>query len=125
MPSTLGTLVTANYLKTAPTTQISTRKLKPMVLIVTGLDSNYADPASLFSRTIRAIQQNVEVYAVFNPSGNYVTILVASDTTPQDNATDEANNNRDAYLEAVLAKGGITAEVWNADISGNSITYND
>lgn len=121
----VNTEVTANYLKTVPTTQISTRKLKPMVLIVSGLDSNYADPASLFSRTIRAIQQNVELYAVFNPSGNYVTILVASDTTPQDNATDEDNNNRDAYLESVLAKGGITGEVWNASINGSSINYND
>jgi hypothetical protein len=118
--------VAQNYLKTVPSTQFGTRKLKPLVIIVDSLSNNYTDSNSLFTRTIRALQQNVEVYAVFNPSGDYVTVLVASDTTPQDNLTDEANDNRDAYLELALSNAGIAgAEVWNAQINGNNINYND
>lgn len=118
--------VAQNYLKTVPTTQFGTRTLKPMLIYVNGLATNYTDSNSLFTRTIRAIQQNVELYAVFNPSGSWVLVLVASDTTPQDNLTDEANNNRDAYLELVLDRAGIAgAEVWNAQINGANINYND
>ena len=66
-----------------------------------------------------------ELYAVFEPQGDYVTVLVSSDTTPQDNTTDEVNNNRDAYLEERLLSGGITAIIWNANIYGANIGWND
>jgi len=131
MPSLIGNPnnvhdVAANYLLTDPTTQLGTRVLKPMLILINGLSTNASDANSLFTRTIRAIQQHVELYAVFNPSGSWVTILVASDTTPQDNTTDEANNNRNGYLEDVLAEAGIAnAEVWNASINGTNINYND
>jgi hypothetical protein len=126
MPSLIGNYVANNYLFSDPTTQLGTRKLKPMLIFVTGLATNAGDANSLFTRTIRAIQQNVELYAVFNPSGDWVTVLVASDTTPQDNTTDEDNNNRNEYLETALAEAGIAnAEVWNASINGNNINWND
>lgn len=125
MPSLIDSTLGQNYLKTVPSTQFGTRKLKPMVLYVTGVGTNYQNTDSLFSQTVRALQQNVELYAVFTPNSDRLTVLVASDTTPQDNATDEDNNNRDAYLELVLANAGVTAEVWNATIVGSSLNWND
>jgi hypothetical protein len=126
MPSLIGNYIAGNYLLSDPTTQLGTRVLKPLAVFVTGIGTNPANADSLFTRTVRALQQNVELYAVFNPSGDWLTVLVASDTTPQDNTTDEANNNRNAYLEDALLEAGISgSEVWNATINGNSISYND
>lgn len=125
MPSLIGNYVANNYLLSEPTTQLGTRVLKPMVLYVTGIATNPDTANSLFTRTVRALQQNVELYAVFTPDNNRLTVLVASDTTPQDNTTDEANNNRNAYLEIALSNAGITAEVWNASIVGSSLNWND
>lgn len=115
----------ANYLVALPTTQLGTRVLKPLVLYVTGVETNYENADSLFSKTVRALQQNVELYAVFTPNSDRLTVLVASDTTPQDNTTDEEDNNRNAYLEEVLSAAGVTAEVWNATINGSSLNWND
>lgn len=125
MPNLINTDLGQNYLKSQQSTQFGTRKLKPLVVIVSGLTANNGDSNSLFTRTIRALQQNVELYAVFEPQGDYVTVLVSSDTTPQDNTTDEVNNNRDAYLEERLLSGGITAIIWNANIYGANIGWND
>ena len=125
MPSLIGNYVAGNYLLSDPTTQLGTRKLKPLVLYVTGIGTNAADANSLFSRTVRALQQNVELYAVFNPNGDRLTVMVASDTTPQDNTTDEDNNERNGYLEDVLSDAGVTAEVWNATINGDSLNWAD
>ena len=125
MPSLIGNYIAGNYLLSEATTQLGTRKLKPLVLYVTGIETNSADANSLFSRTVRALQQHVELYAVFNPAGDRLTVMVASDTTPQDNTTDEDNNERNGYLEDALLEGGITAEVWNATINGSSLNWAD
>jgi hypothetical protein len=123
MPSLIGTTVTANYLKTQPTTRFGTRELAVVVLEVAGIGTNQNDANSLFTRAIRAIQQNVEVFGVFDPSGNFCTILVAADTMPQDEGDEAGDGNANSYLGSVLTAAGITGTVWNAEISGDNINY--
>jgi hypothetical protein len=123
MPSVLGTMITDNYLKTFPTTKFGTRELAVVVLEITNVQVDFEDPASLFSRSVRAIQQNVEVFAVFQPSGSRVTLLVAADTMPQDDGDEAGDGNSNNYLQDVLINSGISATVWNASINGDNINY--
>ena len=80
MPSTIATTVGANYLKAAPSTRFGTRQLLVLNLAVTGIDTNYADANSLFSKTIRAVQQTAEIHAIFTPTTDSVNIIIAADT---------------------------------------------
>jgi hypothetical protein len=123
MPSLLNTTVTANYLRTVPTSKFGTRELAVVVLDVSGIDTDWEDSGSLFTRAVRAIQQNVEVFAIFNPSGNQVTLLVAADTMPQDDGDEAGDGNSNNYLEDVLNAAGVSGSVWNASIDGDNINY--
>ena len=67
MPSLIGSTVTANYLKASPSTQFGTRQLSVLNIAQAGVFVNYADSNSLFSKTVRALQQTAEVWAVFTP----------------------------------------------------------
>ena len=118
-----GVQVTANYLKTLPTTKFGTRELAVVVLEINNIEDNYEDPASLFTRSIRAIQQNVEVFGVFNPASNRCTLLVAADTMPQDDGDEAGDGNRNNYLDSVLSSAGVSGSVWNASINGDNINY--
>lgn len=123
MPSLLGTLVTANYLKAAPSTRFGTRALAVQVVTVTDIGVNYENSNSTFAQVVRALQQATEVFGIFQPSGNQVTVLVAADTTAFGNG-EPGDGNRNSYLEDALDAAGFGgAEVWNADISGDNINY--
>ena len=115
--------VTANYLVTLPTSKFGTRELAVVVLEVTGIETNYEDPASLFSRSVRAIQQNVEVFAVFTPASGTATLLVAADTMPQDDGDEAGDGNANSYLSDALDAAGVSGTVWNAIIEGDIINY--
>ena len=80
MPSLVGTTVAANYLKADPSTQFGTRQLSVLNIAQTGVETNYADANSLFSKTIRAIQQTAEVWAVFTPTTNAVNVIISTDS---------------------------------------------
>ena len=122
MPSLIGSTVTANYLKASPSTQFGTRKLALEVVNVGGVGDNAGDSNSTFAQVVRALQQNVEVYAVFEPNGNQVSVLVSADTTPFGDGQ-AGDGSRNSYLEDVLGNAGFEAEVWNASISGDNINY--
>jgi hypothetical protein len=112
MPSLVGTTVAANYLVAQPSTQFGTRQLSVLNIAASGIDTNYADADSFFSKTIRALQQTAEVWSVFTPTSGAVKVIIAADTqwtgtgapaagTPAGQLTDGTY----AALEAALTAG--------------------
>jgi len=82
MPSLVGTTVAANYLKTTGNfSQFGTRELAFISISVSGLDTTYANANSTFSKTVRALQQQVEVYYVGTPASGAVVAIIAADTS--------------------------------------------
>jgi hypothetical protein len=83
MPSTIATTVGANYLKAAPSTQFGTRQLSVLKVEIDGVAANYASANSLFSKSVRAIQQTAEIWAVFTPvdtSTDYFHVIISADS---------------------------------------------
>jgi hypothetical protein len=118
MPSTIATTVGANYLKAAPSTAFGTRKLLVLNVAVAGVDTNYADANSLFSKTIRAIQQTAEIHAVFTPTTDAVKVIIAADTQWTGDSANQgiggvADNAGFGILETAIAagNGGVSATV--------------
>ena len=73
MPSIIGTdagsgvNVAANYLKTLPSTQFGTRQISVINIAMVDVAIDHALSNSLFSKSVRALQQTAEVWAVFTP----------------------------------------------------------
>jgi hypothetical protein len=115
MPSLIGSTVTANYLKAAPSTQFGTRQLAVIKVDIAGVFVNYANANSLFSKSVRALQQTAEVYAVFTPvddTTDYFHAIIAADTqSTADSQTDQTAGF--GLLETAIAagNGGVTATV--------------
>jgi hypothetical protein len=83
MPSLVGTTVTANYLKTKPSTQFGTRQLSVLNIAQAGVFVDYALSNSLYSKSVRALQQTAEVWAVFTPvdaGTDSYNVIIATDT---------------------------------------------
>ena len=110
MPS-VDTTTSANYLKAAPSTQFGTRQLTIISVAQTAIGTNYANADSLFSKTVRAIQQTAEIYAVGTPSTNACQFIIATDTqSTADSATDQTAGF--GLLEAaILAGSGVAGTV--------------
>jgi hypothetical protein len=72
--------IAANYLVAKPSTQFGTRQLTVLNIAQTGVETDYEDSNSLFSKTIRAVQQTAEVWAVFTPTTDAVKVIIATDT---------------------------------------------
>jgi len=111
MPSLLGTDVTTNYLKASPSTAFGTRVLTILSIAQTGVATSYADANSLFSKTVRSVQQTAEVWAVGTPVAGVLQIIVAADTqSTADSLTDQTAGY--GLLEAaILAGSGVAATV--------------
>lgn len=120
MPSLVGSTVAANYLKTvAPFTRFGTPELVVIKVAQAGVfvDSALAD--SLFSKSVRALQQTAEVYGVFAPVDDttdyYHAIIVANtqtngDTKPAGGGVDTGTGW--GILEtAIQAGSGVAATV--------------
>lgn len=129
MPSLLGTDVTTNYLKTVTTTQFGTRRLSVINIAIAGVDTNFANANSLFSRSVRALQQTAEVWAVFTPAAGAFKAIIATHTQYQGTIAEGAlqkgnigtDGTADSYevLEAAILAGngfggaGVAATVTN------------
>ena len=128
MPSLLGTDVTTNYLKTVPTTQFGTRKLSVINIAVEDVFVNHANANSLFTKTVRALQQTAEVWSVFTPvdgSPDSFNAIIATHTQYQGTAaegaaqkgnigTDGTANSYEILETAIAAgNGGVAATVTN------------
>lgn len=106
MPSVSST-VSANYLKAASNySNFGTRQLVFINVDVADIETNPADPDSVFSKSIRAMQQIGELYYVGIPSAAGVTFIVSADTYV--NSTD---NNSQTIAEAFTAAGLTTTAV--------------
>ena len=110
MPS-VDTATSANYLKAVPSTQFGTRQLTIISVAQTAIGTNNANADSLFSKTVRAIQQTAEIYAVGTPSTNACQFIIATDTqSTADSATDQTAGF--GLLEAaILAGSGVAGTV--------------
>ena len=108
MPSLVGSTVAANYLKTTGNfSQFGTRELAFISISVTGLDTNYANANSLFSKTVRALQQQAEVYFVGTPASGAVVAIISADTSFNYDSASAGVGSGTGYglLEAALAAG--------------------
>lgn len=122
MPSLVGSTVAANYLKAAPSSQFGTRHLEVIKVAVADVFVDHALADSLFSKTVRALQQTAEVYAVFTPiddTTDYFHAIIATDTqwdgdsAAQGTTGGAAGNGGYGVLETAIAagNGGVTATV--------------
>jgi len=110
MPSVDST-TSANYLKASPSTQFGTRQLTIISIAQAGVHSSSTDANSLFSKTVRAVQQTAEVYAVGTPAAGVLQMIIATDTQ---SASDSATNETAGFglLEAaILAGSGVAGTV--------------
>ena len=110
--------VAANYLKAKPTTQFGTRQLTVLNIAQTAVETNHANANSLFSKTIRAIQQTAEIHAVFTPTTDAVKVIISTDSqwdgvgAPQTSQGGTAGDASYTAMEAsILAGSGVAAVV--------------
>jgi len=115
MPSVDST-TSANYLKASPSTQFGTRQLQIINVAQTGIATNYANADSLFSKTVRAVQQTAEIYAVGTPTTGNCQFIIATDTQwsgATGNATIFTDDSYALFEAAILAGSGVAATVTN------------
>lgn len=132
MPSTIGTLVTANYLKADPSTQFGTRQLAVINIAFTGADTSYADSDSLYSQAVRALQQTAEIWAVFTPTSGAFNAIVSKDSLWAGNSAHQgAVNGGDLPTQGYgLLEAAISAAVTGAptvtvtDVAGFVAAFN-
>lgn len=119
MPSLLGSTVTANYLKTAPSSQFGTRQLRIIKITANnGGDSDldftaqsfvssaftgaYTDSASYYSLAVRAIQTVAELYAIGQPDATSFLAVVSADTANDSDTLSNVESGLWGDLETAL-----------------------
>ena len=133
MPSVDST-TSANWLKTAPSTQFGTRQLTFLKVVATGSDGSTAVDFSAtstasnsdFSKAVRTIQNFNEIYAVGTPDAVGFIVVIADDTKNGANSGNTQGTGHgllEAALVAALAKGGsATATVSELTFDGVAIS---
>jgi len=127
MPSQIGNAgnivnIAANYLVAQPSTQFGTRQLSVLNIAIADVYVSYADSDSLFSKSVRALQQTAEVWAVFTPvdgSPDSFNVIISTDSQWDGAASDSTKlglpTNDAGYgkLETAIAagNGGVSATV--------------
>jgi hypothetical protein len=123
MPSLVGNYVASNYLKTEPSTQFGTRQLSVLNIAIADVFVGHALSDSLFTKSVRALQQTAEVWAVFTPvdgSPDSFNVIIATDTQWTGTGAPAANTpagqlTDDTYtaLETAIAagNGGVSTAV--------------
>jgi hypothetical protein len=131
MPSVIGAdsgsgvNVAANYLKTRPSTRFGTRQLSFYDVQITGVATNFLDPNSDYSKAVRAIQTQAEIYAVGEPSSDHFIVVVAADTTNDGSNTDGGANEMAQTLSTATG-GTVTAKhLHGAGFAGGLLAYSD
>jgi hypothetical protein len=118
---TVNTGVAANYLKTTPTTKFGTRQLAFFNVDVTSIESNFTDPASLYTRVVRTIQQIAEIYAIGEPTSNGFFLIVSADTLGDNSKldpTDTTPTQAEALAATLIAAGFSSATVVSKTLVG-------
>ena len=120
-----GVTITANYLKSAPSSQFGTRALAFYKVTSTGVETGYTASNSLFQNAVKGIQVTSELYFVGTPATANFVFAIASDTDAGQTgaAAYVANSNAQTIQAAVrLTTGDINATVTPLVASGPSIT---
>lgn len=99
----------ANYLKAKPSTRFATRQLAFFEVNLSGVSTNPYNANSVYSKAIRAIQQNAEIYAVGEPNSTYFMVVVAQDTASDGSNTDDGLNDM-AHTLSTATGGTVTAK---------------
>jgi hypothetical protein len=120
MPSTIGTLVTANYLKARPTTRISTRQLAFFRIELSGIATNYENSDSDFSQVVRGVQAVAEVFAIGRPLDGNLIVVVGADTTSGDNT--QINSLAQTMTTAIDNSTGGSSTVTEVALDGNGFS---
>ena len=89
--------VVANYLRTVPTTRLSTRQLQFFEVSVTGASTDPTLSNSVFNKAVRGIQAQAEVIAIGSPNGSNFMIVVSADTANDGNISDPFHSESYAY----------------------------
>jgi hypothetical protein len=133
MPSVDST-TSANWLKTAPSTQFGTRELTFLSVVATASNGSTAVDFSAtstasnsdFSKAVRTIQNFNEIYAVGTPDATGFIVVIADDTKNGANSGNTQGTGHgllEAALVAALAKGGsATATVAELTFDGVAIS---
>lgn len=132
MPSVIGNTgynglggPAANYLKAKPSTRFATRQLAFFTVTISNVHVNYLDSDSTYSRAIRAVQQNAEIYAVGLPAANDFVVVVAQDTANDGDNTDDGLNSMADTLSTATG-GTVTAVHLVGDaLVGGLMAYSD
>ena len=134
MPSLVGTTVAANYLKADPSTQFGTRQLSVLNIAIDGVFVNYADSNSLYSKSVRALQQTAEVWAIFTPvddTTDSFNVIVATDTqwagnSAHQGAVNGGNLPTQGYgvLETAIAAGNGNVAATVTAVAGCVAAFN-
>ena len=98
----------SNYLKAKPSTRFATRQLAFFTVTISNVHVNYLNADSTYSRAIRAVQQNAEIYAVGLPAANDFVVVVAQDTANDGDNTDDSLNDMADTLSTATG-GTVTA----------------
>ena len=120
-----GVTITANYLKSAPSSQFGTRALAFYKVTSTGVETGYTASNSLFQNAVKGIQVTSELYFVGTPATANFVFAIASDTDAGQTgaAAYVANSNAQTIQAAVrLTTGDVNALVTPLVASGPSIT---
>ena len=120
-----GVTITANYLKSAPSSQFGTRALAFYKVTSSGVETGYTASNSLFQNAVKGIQVTSELYFVGTPATANFVFAIASDTDAGQTgaAAYVANSNAQTIQAAVrLTTGDINATVTPLVASGPSIT---
>lgn len=125
MPSVIDTLVGANYLKAKPSTRFGTRQLAFFTVANSGLETNFRDSDSAYSRAIRAIQTQAEIYAVGTPASGAFVVVVAQDTASDGDNTDDGLNPMAATLTTVTGCTVTAKHLYGAGFGDGLMAYGD
>jgi len=125
MPSLIGSTVTANYLKAAPSTQFGTRELTivKIAVAVTDLFTGQSAANSNYAAAVRALQLTAEVYAVYaaqNDTADFFHAIIATDTQTNGDSTTNGVPTGTGYgiLEAAMGAAlGQTVTITVATLS--------
>jgi hypothetical protein len=120
-----GITVSANYLKAKPSTRFGTRQLAFFNVAISNVHVDYRDSDSLYSRAVRAIQVNAEIYAVGTPASDNFIVVVAQDTANDGENTDDGLNPMAQTLSQVTG-GTVTAvHLSGTGFAGGLMAYGD
>ena len=124
--------ISANYLKTKPSTRFATRQLTFFNVTVNGCHTDPYEPASLYSQAVRGVQVAAEIYAVGEPASDHFIVVVASDTAadPHSNDYDGDGYNNDMAQNLQTAIGSICQGVqpkhlYGAGFASGRLNYSD